>query len=97
MDIVCAGTFADFSLEDAWAAGALILRLKGEGLSDSALAMAAMARHWDGPSEALRGAKNGRALISKGREKEVEWCMQDSHYDVVGEMKSGGHSEAVTP
>jgi len=66
--LICAGTFADFALEDAWAAGALVLKLKGESLSDSAQAMAALAAHSSDPASVLRQAKNGRALIAKGRE-----------------------------
>ena len=86
--LICAGTFADFALEDAWAAGALILKLQAESLSDSAQAMAALAAHWHDPAPVLRRAKNGRALIAKGREKEVEWCARASELEVVGEMKS---------
>ena len=75
--LICAGTFADFALEDAWASG------------DSARAMAALAGHCGDPASLLRQAKNGRALIAKGREKEVAWCARASEFDLVGEMKSG--------
>ena len=86
--LICAGTFADFALEDAWAAGALILKLKAGSLSDSAQGMAALAAHWSDPASVLRKARNGRALIAKGREKEVEWCARESELNIVGEMKS---------
>ena len=86
--LICAGTFADFALEDAWAAGALILKLKAERLSDSAQAMAALAAHWKDPAFVLRQARNGRALIARGREKEVEWCARESKLNIIGEMKS---------
>jgi 2-phosphosulfolactate phosphatase len=86
--LICAGTFADFALEDAWAAGALILKLKARSLSDSAHGMAALAAHCSDPVTVLRQAKNGRALIAKGREKEVEWCARESELNIVGEMKS---------
>jgi 2-phosphosulfolactate phosphatase len=86
--LICAGTFADFALEDAWAAGALILKLKAKSLSDSAQAMAALAEHRRDPASVLRQSKNGRALIARGREKEVEWCARASELNVVGEMKS---------
>jgi len=88
--LICAGTFADFALEDAWAAGALILKLKTENLSDSARAMGALAGHWKDPASVLRQAKNGRALIARGREKEVEWCARESDLNIVGEMKDAG-------
>ena len=87
--LVCAGTFDEFSLEDGWAAGALISKLKTQRLSDSAWAMMALAARWPAPLDAGRRAKNGCALISKGREKEVEWCMQESLFEVIGEMKAG--------
>jgi len=87
--LICAGTFADFALEDAWAAGALISKMKAGSLSDSAQAMAALVAHRSDPASVLRGAKNGRALIAKGREAEVEWCARESEWNIVGEMKSG--------
>jgi phosphosulfolactate phosphohydrolase-like enzyme len=36
----------------------------------------------------LREARNGRALYAKGRGAEVEWCAQQSRYNVVGFMES---------
>lgn len=87
--LVCAGTFDDFAFEDGWAAGALISRLKTQRLSDSAWAMMALAARWPAPLDAARRARNGCALIAKGREKEVEWCMQESLFETIGEMKAG--------
>jgi 2-phosphosulfolactate phosphatase len=88
--LVCAGTFADFALEDAYAAGRLISLLHGEGtLTDSALAAWAVARMFPEPAEALRSAKNGRALAAKGRDPEVLWCAAESCFEVVGSMREG--------
>ena len=85
--LVCAGTFEEFALEDACAAGLLIGALAGEELSDSAHAALAVARHFPTPLAALRAARNGRALEANGRGKEVEWCAQVSLFNVVGIME----------
>ncbi len=86
--IVCAGTFSDFALEDACAAGLLIGYLGAESLSDSAHAALAITRLYSEPLSALRASRNGRVLMGTDRAADVEWCAQLSLYPVVGEMKS---------
>lgn len=86
--IVCAGTFSDFALEDACAAGLLIGYLGAESLSDSAHAALAVTRLYSEPLAAIRASRNGRVLMGTGRQADVEWCSQLSRYDVVGEMQS---------
>lgn len=86
--LVCAGTFEEFALEDACAAGLLIGALAGGELSDSAHAALSIARHFPTPLAALKAARNGRALEGKGRGKEVEWCAQVSLFNVVGIMEN---------
>jgi len=85
--LVCAGTFAEFALEDAYAAGLLITTLPGAELSDSAHAALAVAKLFPKPLDALRAARNGKALAAKGRGKEVEWCAQISRFNIVGIME----------
>jgi 2-phosphosulfolactate phosphatase len=80
--LVCAGTFDDFALEDATAAGRIIAELPEAELTDAAHAALATARAYPQPLDALRAARNGRALTKKGRGKEVEWCAQLSVYNV---------------
>lgn len=88
--LVCAGTFEEFALEDAFAAGCLIEALlqavPGAELSDGAHAVRAVARQFSSPLEALQAARNGRTLKSKGRADEVAWCAQLSLFDILGEM-----------
>lgn len=88
--VVCAGTFETFALEDAFAAGALIAELGvgADSLTDSAQAVLALQRQFADPLAALQAARNGRALRSKGRGEEVDWCAQLSRYRVVGSMES---------
>lgn len=86
--IVCAGTFSDFALEDACAAGLLIAYLGAESLSDSAHAALAVTRLYAEPAAALRAGRNGRVLMGTGRTADVDWCAQLSHFNVVGEMQS---------
>ena len=86
--LVCAGTFADFALEDGYAAGELIATLGGDVLTDAAQATLAVARRYSSGRDALRAAQNGRVLIEKGRGGDVEWCARRSVFNVVGQMQS---------
>ncbi len=85
--LVCAGTFEEFALEDACAAGLLIAQLPDAQLTDAAQAALAVTKLFPTPLEALRAARNGRALAAKNRGKEVEWCAQVSRFNVVGIME----------
>jgi 2-phosphosulfolactate phosphatase len=87
--LVCAGTFDSFALEDAWAAGRLIELLGRTELTDAALAVLGVARFYPSPLDALRVARNGRALADHGRGADVEWCARESCYDTVGVMRGG--------
>lgn len=86
--LVCAGTFEEFALEDAFAAGLLAAALPGAQLTDSAQAALAVTKYFSTPLAALRAARNGRALETKGRGKEVDWCAQVSQFNVVGLMEN---------
>lgn len=86
--LVCAGTFADFALEDAAAAGMLIAALPAATLTDSAQAALAVTRLFPAPIDALRAAKNGQVLAAKGRGEEVDWCGTVSRFNIVGVMDS---------
>ena len=87
--LVCAGTFEEFALEDAYAAGLLVEALGDAQLSDAAHSVKALPRLFSDPLSALQTAKNGRVLVGKGRGKEVERCAQVSFYSAVGRMESG--------
>jgi 2-phosphosulfolactate phosphatase len=84
--LVCAGTFEEFALEDAIAAGRLAAELTDAELTDSARAAVAVAKAYPQPVDALRAARNGKALCSRGRAKEVEWCAQLSVFNVGAAM-----------
>lgn len=91
--LVCAGTFETFALEDAAGAGLLASRLVANSpgahsLTDAASAARMIAQSGDDCLGLLREARNGRALYAKGRGAEVEWCAQQSRYNVVGFMES---------
>ncbi len=94
--LVCAGTFDDFALEDACAAGLLIAEIHRRSPTcaesahtDSAQAALGVTKLFPDALTPLRTSKNGRVLISKGRGVEVEWCAQVSRYKVVGAMQAG--------
>lgn len=86
--LVCAGTFEEFALEDACAAGLLIHALGGAVLTDSAQAALAVTRAFPQPLDALRAARNGRTLIARGRGDEVDWCARQSVSSIVASMHS---------
>lgn len=88
--LVCAGTFRDLALEDVLAAGMLCAQFPGAELSDAALtARAVFTENEKDVFAGLCSAKNGRVLLSKGREAEVRWCAQVSRLDVVGVLEGG--------
>ncbi len=84
--LICAGTFADFALEDAFAAGLLLAAFEEANRTDSATAALGVAKLFPHALAALQQARNGRVLAQKGRGAEVEWCAQESRFDVVGWM-----------
>jgi 2-phosphosulfolactate phosphatase len=84
--LVCAGTFDEFALEDACAAGFLLAEFPAAKLSDAARAALAVTKLYPKALDALRASRNGRALAAKGRGAEVEWCAQVSRYNILGQM-----------
>ena len=89
--LVCAGTFREAALEDILAAGLLASLLPGARLTDAAqLALALWRQHEGGLPAALRLARNGRALLAKGRGAELDWCAQTSIYPLLAPLEPGG-------
>lgn len=86
--MVCAGTFETFALEDAYAAGVLIGELEPATQTDAALTVRSMAASYPDASAALKAARNGQALAVSGRTADVEWCAQQSKYNVIGQMSA---------
>jgi 2-phosphosulfolactate phosphatase len=89
---VCAGTGPDVALEDVWAAGALLERFLDTARfawSDSALCAHALYSRWPTPEAALRASSNGKALLAKGRDADVEWCATLNRFGIVGELRDG--------
>jgi len=89
--VVCAGTFREAALEDILAAGMLVSMLPGRELSDSArVSLALYEQNKSRLADALFQSKNGRALIAKGRQAEVEWCARVSAYPLLAVMADEG-------
>jgi 2-phosphosulfolactate phosphatase len=86
--MVCAGTFETFALEDAYAAGVLIGELAPATQTDAALTVRSMAACYPDALAALKVARNGQALAAGGRVADVEWCAQQSKYNVIGQMSA---------
>lgn len=96
--LVCAGTFREAALEDVLAAGLLVSLLPEWHLTDAALLALALWRQQGGDlPTALRMARNGRALLAKGRGAEVDWCAQTSLYPLLGLLEPGGCMRAIHP
>ena len=77
--LVCAGTGENFALEDGYAAGGLIARLRSNprtgDLDDAALALLALyERNPDAPLEVLRASANGKRLEEIGLGADVARC-----------------------
>lgn len=89
--LVCAGTFREAALEDILAAGMLVSMLPGRPLTDAAQVALALYRQEEHDlAGALNRARNGRALLAKGREAEVAWCARPSVFPLVAEMDPAG-------
>jgi 2-phosphosulfolactate phosphatase len=86
---VCSGTGAGVALEDVWAAGALAGHFREENLTDEARMAMALQQAYPTAEEALRISKNGRALQSRGKLYDVEWCEKRGRYSTVGVMRAG--------
>jgi len=82
--LVCAGTADTLALEDVWAAGRLIALLGDADLTDAAQTALGVVRLHPSPLAALRASRNGRALAAKGRGQEVEWCAEESRFNILG-------------
>ena len=90
LQLVCAGTFRDLALEDVFAAGMLCARFPEADLTDSAITVRSLFDSFsNAPLELLKLSKNGKVLLSKGREEELQWCANVSALETVGVMKAG--------
>jgi 2-phosphosulfolactate phosphatase len=88
--LVCAGTGGDFAIEDGYAAGALISRLKGVSCNDAAVAMRGLyEQHRGVPAEVLRASANGRRLREIGLGGDVEYCAAAGSVSAVAIMRDG--------
>lgn len=90
--LVCAGTGADFAIEDGLGAGALLHaweKLDGPHgpIGDAGKMLVSL---WESHSHAvfaaLADSKNGRRLIERGRRAEVEWCAQLNGCATLGRL-----------
>jgi 2-phosphosulfolactate phosphatase len=88
--ILCAGTFETASLEDIYAAGALVAMLADHCTSDAASVAKATYANWGNDAQAcLRAARNGRALLARGWGDQIDWCAQISRFPLAALWKSG--------
>ena len=88
--LVCAGSWTEFSLEDALAAGGLMARLpEAESTDPGTLVSLVHQRYGLEPYSCLRSSKNGRRLVNIGLGEDVAYCSRSSSSALVPEMRNG--------
>ena len=58
-------------------------------LTDAARTACAVFRQWPDALSALSASQNGRALLAKGRENDLQWCARLDCFQTVGALLSG--------
>lgn len=92
ISIICSGTNGQFSLDDTLAASVLVNRLtrnKEYKLSDSAQAMALMYSDENRIKKSLKDCYHLNLLVSKGFQKDVDYCLTLDSLDVVPQLRNG--------
>ena len=93
--LICAGTDVRFALEDGFAVGALLARLRDAGSlsssNDAALAMLAFFQaSAEDPGNALRSSENGQRLLrSEALAADVAWCAQTDALPWIAYVHAG--------
>jgi 2-phosphosulfolactate phosphatase len=80
--IFCAGVKGEFTIDDAYCAGRIAMRLGGE-LSDAAGAAIRIAGSFGMPAEGLRASQSARNLVAADLADDIEFCARESVLDVV--------------
>jgi 2-phosphosulfolactate phosphatase len=93
VEIVCAGTNGEFTLDDFLCAGLICTTLldSGEGVFDDLGRLAIQV--WEKAKEdvhaALAGSRHYNILKSKGFEKDLDHCLQIGVFDILPKMEKG--------
>ena len=88
--LVCAGSWNDFSLEDALAAGGLMARLpEAEATDPGTLVGLVHQRFGLEPYGCLRSSRNGRRLVNIGLGEDVAYCSRTSSSALIPELREG--------
>ena len=87
--VVCSGTDGRVALEDAYVAGRIVARLRGD-VSDAARAAVCVAQAYAGAVQPLRDSADGRMLRSTGQETDIAWCARESVLDLVPRVTANG-------
>ena len=86
--IVCAGSKGRLSIEDFFAAGAIInclaeLNKKIEFFDEGQLALINYRNYKDNPSQLLTGSRHYERLLELGFEEDIDYCLKESFIDIV--------------
>lgn len=86
VDIVCAGTNGQFSMEDALAAGAIAHALPDWTLNDAGYVCRSLWQSQE-PGQVLANSLGGKNLIRLGMESDLALAKQVDEFDVVPELQ----------
>ena len=86
VDIICAGTHGEFTMEDALAAGAIAHGLNDRTLNDAAHVCKML---WESqePADVLANSLGGRNLIRIGMESDLALAQRMDRYEIVPELQ----------
>ncbi len=88
--LICAGSWTEFSLEDALAAGGLMARLPETEPTDPGTVVSLLHERFGmEPYKCLRSSKNGRRLVRIGLGEDVAVCARTSSSSLVPELREG--------
>ncbi len=90
--IACAGTDGEFTMDDSLCAGIMVKKIFEKchvQLTDSAIAMKAIASASNDVTQTLKGSKHYSYLENIGFKKDLEYCLSLNRFKNVPEYKNG--------
>ncbi len=94
LTVICAGTDGRFALEDAYAAGRIVERLRGPR-SDAARAAERLANSYADSVAPLEESTSAAALRATGQTRDIAFCARESVTSIVPRAIAGPDGVAV--
>jgi 2-phosphosulfolactate phosphatase len=80
--VVCAGTKGGMAVEDVYVAGRIVQRLSGPR-TDAAIMADLVAASYPNARDAMVAGANAQKLIETDQERDIDFCVRESIFDVV--------------